>query len=199
MHFFFLVSFFILFSSFAQSQTTDTNSVAYLMDDGKISSARNIVKVNLVSPIIGDLPFYYERIVGKYFGLEAGAGILLPFYGPEGLGLFYEDQEIIDPVSGYSLWFQPKLYLLGKAPQYSYMGFQYRKRHYNLKSKQEIEYLDLTLNFGFQFYLWKRLMLDYNLGIGFRQRKYPVYHVDNGREGLIGIAMPLNLRLGFVF
>jgi hypothetical protein len=196
---FFIFIFIFFVSTSAQSQNTDTNSVAYLMDDGNISNTKNIIKVNFISPIMGDVPFYYERLLGKYIGIEAGVGILLPYYGPEGLGILYEEKEIVDPGLGYSIWVQPKVYFFGKAPEYNYMGFQYRKRHYNLNNGQQIDHIDLTLNFGFQFFITNRLLLDYNIGIGFRQRKYSVYHSANATEGLIGIAMPMNLRLGFVF
>jgi hypothetical protein len=198
---FFLLIIFIFSSIITKSQNTpsvrDTTLVTYTTQ--KRCKNRNIVKVNLVSPIIGDLAFYYERVIFRWVSMEGGAGVLLPYYLQDGAALVAHEHEVNKPDLGYSLWLHPRFYFMGKAPEYNYVGFQYRLRHYNLKNGQQIEYTDISFNLGFQFFLSKRLMFDYNLGVGFRFRKYPVAHVANKETGIIGITMPLNFRLGYAF
>lgn len=193
------LAFFISFSG-AEAQDSGSSDVSYYLDDGKKGSAGNIIKINLASLLPGDLSFSYERKINKTFSIEGSAGLLLPYYTPEAFGIFTDRQEIIDPQGGYSFSIQPKIYYAGKGFDYVYTGLQYRRRHYNLEDGVEIEFSDFTINYGYQFFITGRWMLDYHLGIGFRFKKYSGLSPKAGQRAEIGgIVMPLALKIGYNF
>ncbi|MDR1878725.1 MAG: hypothetical protein LBQ64_04090 [Bacteroidales bacterium] len=49
-------------------------------DRKSIGSAKNIVKTDIISIISGELPVSWEHKFSKQIGIEAGAGVLLPYY-----------------------------------------------------------------------------------------------------------------------
>ena len=152
----------------------------------------------MFSVIIGDLPVYYERVFLKRLSIEAGIGVLLPYYVQEGFGLIEDEKDIIEPDIGYSLWLHPKYYFTDKAPEYGYMGFQYRLRNYNLKSGDKIKYKDLTLNFGWHLFLGKVFLMEYNIGVGFRFKIFlDKYDIEIEKKS--NIAFPIGFRFGYVF
>ena len=181
----------------------DTTNNAYFFDDGGISNAKNIFKVNVISIINGDLPFYYERVLNKSFGLEVGAGILLPYYIPEIIPLLSGETIINNPNYGYSIWFQPKYYLLKKAPEYSYMSFQYRRRNY-YQNIQSIVFSDITFGYGTQLFIGKRFLFDYNTGIGYRhviikQEDVNISTRDDVYNNINGVLLYINIKLGLIY
>lgn len=176
----------------AQKDTLPDNS--YYFDDGGISERKNIFKVNILAIVSGDLPFYYERILGKSFGLEIGAGLLLPYYLPDLPNLFTEEYEVENPDFGHSLWIHPKYYIQPKAPEFGYFGIQLRRRHYN-QNNQSIIFSDLTINYGFQLFLGKRFIFDYNVGIGSSFKTQKSLNIKNEKSGL---AIPIGIKLGIL-
>ena len=176
----------------AQNDSIQDN--AYYFDDGGISESKNLFKINVLSIVNGDLPVYYERILGNSFSIEVGAGILLPYYIPELPNLLSGESEIENPDFGHSLWIHPKYYIQHEAPELNYIGVQFRRRYYN-QDDQPIIYTDLTINFGLQLILGKRFVFDYNLGIGFRYKTQKSIHMKNE---ISGVALPIGIKLGII-
>ena len=174
----------------AQNDSIQDNS--YYFDDGSISESKNLVKINVLSIIIGDLPVYYERIFGKSFSIEIGAGILLPYYIPEVTQLFSNKSEIVDPNFGYSIWLHPKYYIQ-QAPELNYFGIQFRRRNYN----QTIICTDLTFNYGLQFILGNRFILDYNVGLGFRFKTQKSPNIEKEINEVVPV-LPVGVKLGII-
>ncbi len=168
------------------------NDNSKYFDDGKISEAKNVIKLNLSSIIHGDVPIFYERAIGNSFAIEVGAGLLMPYYVPDLIQLLSDEKDFSDPDSGYSLWFQPKFYFGGNAPELVYVGLQYRRRNYK-KDSSTFVYTDISFNYGYQLILGKRIALDYSSGVGFRFRGGDL------ESGISGVIVPVHLKLGVLF
>ncbi len=195
---FILILLFVLISSsielIAQNDSIKDNS--YYFDDSGISEAKNIVKLNILSIINGDLPLYYERILSKSISIEVGVGLLLPYYIPELPQILSEEaSDIKNPDLGYSLWIHPKLYIFHEAPELSYIGMQLRRRNYN-QDYQTFRYTDITVNYGIQFIVGKRIVFDCNIGLGLfinaKKSTLNDSYID-------GIALPLGVKIGYLF
>ena len=176
----------------AQNDSIQDNS--YYFDDGGISESKNLVKINVLSIVNGDLPVYYERIIGKSFSIEFGAGILLPYYIPELPQLFLDEPEIENPDFGHSLWIHPKYYIQHEAPELNYLGIQFRRRSYT-QDNQAIIFTDLTFNYGLQLIVGKRLVFDYNVGVGFRYKTQESLNIE---KEISGLALPIGTKLGII-
>lgn len=177
-----------------QAQNDSIQDNSYIFDDGGISESKNLIKVNVLSIINGDLPFYYERILSKSLSIEIGAGILLPYFVPELPQLFSDEPEIENPDLGYSIWVNPKYYYHQKAPEMGYMGIQYRRRNYNVEN-ESIILTDLTVNFGFQLNFGKRLVVDYNIGAGYKFKTLKSINIKNKPSE---VSLPIGIKLGFI-
>jgi len=189
-----LLLFCVTYSSELLAQNDSIPDASFYLNDTGFSIRKNVIKVNLLSVIYGDLPVYYERAITNSFSIEVGAGVLLPYYFPK-LSQYDEDIEGVEnPIGGTSIWIQPKLYYGGRAPENSYVGVQWRQRNYNLENN-EVRHTDISLNFGYQLVLGKRLIFDYNAGVGFGMKKSKI---DEGTDGLIGLTMPIGIKLGII-
>jgi len=182
----------------AQTNSNDTSDISKYFDDGRISNAKNVIKFNAISIITGDLPIYYERIINRQISIEAGIGLLLPYYGYEFPKNPDGNQYVSDPDGGYSIWIHPKYYY-GRAPEDGYFGLQYRRRSYK-ENGFNIVYTDYTVNYGFQYYFGSRYVMDINFGLGIRTEKVPddfpkeIYELDK-----ITFVAPFGIRLGILF
>jgi len=189
----FSILLFCSYGLYAQEDSVRNN--AWYFDDGGVSVARNVVKVNVWSVIIGDLPVYYERVLSKSLSIEVGAGILLPYYVPGVPGFFSKKEQTHNPTFGYSFWIHPKYYLQREAPELLYWGFQYRRRSYH-QNDQAFILTDFTFNYGLQLILGKRFALDSNIGFGFRfdhdMSSSPLYRIS-------GLAVPIGIKIGYIF
>ena len=192
----FLAVAFLLFSipKMLHSQDEPVQDVSYYLNDSGFSQRKNVIKLNLSSIVYGDLPIYYERALTNSLSVEVGAGIILPYYFPELSLLDKEDNGVVNPIGGTSIWIQPKIYYGGRAPENSYVSIQWRQRRYNLENN-EITHTDITANFGYQLVLGKRFIIDYNTGIGFSMQKSKI---DDGTEDFTGLSMPIGIRLGII-
>lgn len=181
------------FKTFAQS-----DSLAKYFDDGGISVAKNIVKVNLSSIISGDASIFYEIIIGSVFSVEAGTGLLMKHYLPDYYEFTHPD-EILEIVAdslkgGYSLWFAPKIYYLKSAPELGYAGIQFRQRNY-IMEHQNVTYNDVMFIGGFQKIIKKRLVFDMNFGVGARFKKFtPEINVEK-----FTVVSIISLKVGYLF
>ncbi len=199
-----IIRLFILLSAFiiterSSSQTiiSDTSELReYFMDPG--SEAKNVFKINLTSFLSGDLPVYYERVLTKQFSIEAGVGVILPFYVFEGSNIYSDEQIITNPDGGYSLWIHPKLYFW-RAPEGMYFGLQYRYRKY-LQDNAVVRYSDYTINYGYQWILGTHFVLDANIGAGFRIRNIPDDFYEWEDEFIkTTLVVPFGIRFGVLF
>lgn len=131
-HLLLIVSFLLTnYQLIAQKDTSQKseNILQYIED--KVFESKNILKFNLASVVAGDLSVSYERIISNSFGIEGGAGILLPFYTPNLNELIGSKTQIINnPKGGFSFIFQPKLYLNEEAPENAFIGLKLRVRNY---------------------------------------------------------------------
>ncbi len=176
-------------------------------DDGKIGNAKNVFKINVISPIVGDLPIYFERVFSDKVTLEVGLGVLLPFYNGDIFEILDgEELEIQNPQFGFSIYVHPKFYWQSQSPELNYSGIQYRRRHYNLTDRAVV-YNDISFNYGLQVLLVHRIAFDYNLGVGFRFRTvtytspssmYGSNLDENTKMEIIGLVVPWTIRIGFV-
>lgn len=180
--------------SYAQADSTKS-SISYYLDDGGISTAKNVVKLNLAAIIYGEIPITYERALGDRFSLEVGIGLQLPYYNSE-LTTIEKEDEIKDPQSGFGIWIFPKYYLHAKAPELNYIGILYRRMEYQLKN-EEVIYRDFTYNYGIQTYIHDRLVFDGSIGTGFRSTKYP--NQTTNEPDNWNLLVSIGLKLGYLF
>lgn len=190
-------TFFLLAQNNLLAQNDSIQDNSYYFDDGGVAGSRNLLKINLLAVVHGDLAFNYERILSKRFSLEVGAGILLPYHIPDAAELILEEFPIQDPKNGYSLWIHPRYYVLDNAAERFYLGIQLRRRNYNLDNagNQTIIYSDITYNCGFQWIIGKRYVFDLNYGLGFRSitKKGPGPDCENGT-----LTIPFGIKLGII-
>lgn len=193
----FLFLLFIIISLYSlelRSQNDSITDISYYFDDGGISEAKNIIKINALAIVNGDLPFSLEKTISEAFGIEIGFGILLPYYVPEIPKLLTNDIDIVDPGYGYSLLVNPRFYLQHKAPEFNYWGIQYRRRNYNLNDGNII-YNNLTINFGLQLSFGKRFLFDYNIGAGIEFKEGDKTRSSNY---ISHFAFPISIKLGYI-
>ena len=181
----------------SQTIISDTSELSEYFAD-RTTEAKNIIKINVLSIFAGDLPIYYERVITKQFTLEAGVGIILPFYVFEFSGLYSEEQIITDPDGGYSFWFHPKIYFW-RAPDEMYFGLQYRFRKY-YENDMSVTYSDYSINYGYQWILGTHFVVDANIGLGFRVRNLPDDFdpwVEDYKKTTV--VAPFGIKLGVLF
>ena len=190
----------LLLSIFGLGQlVAQTDENAQYFDDGGLSNKKTTVKLNVAAVVTGDLPLSVERAFGDRFVLEAGAGILLPYYLREIPELIFPDEDltdwITDPKSGYSFLIQPKFFL-GEYPRGSYLGLQYRRRHFNM-TEETVTFQSVTFNWGFQLPLGERLVMDYGFGLGFRG--VTLDSETRSEPSELELAIPLIVKIGYLF
>ncbi|MBC7451254.1 MAG: hypothetical protein H7259_07170 [Cytophagales bacterium] len=193
--FVFIILLLIFSGKKALAQKDTIKDISYYLDDGGISTNRDIIKVNIPSIITGDLPFFYERVLSRSIGIEAGVGILLPYYVPEIPITFISDVSVKNTDGGYSLYLQPKYYFTHRAPEDIYIGMQVRRRTY-FEDKISTVFTDLILNFGSQAHIKKNLIIDVSYGVGFR---IITDAEENLHNTIDGIVMPVAVKLGYSF
>lgn len=186
-------------SSYCQTDSSSAFNEKYFFDDNGLSNAKNIFKLNIASAIIGDLSLQYERKLSRRIGIEASVGALLPYYFPENDVLLLKGEPIVNPGLGYSYRLFPKYYLMADAPEGQYNGFLWRRRFYHLDGGNRMTFTDLTFQSGYQFSLSDRLLLDVNLGIGFRFRRYKSFSDPDQDNIDHSLVMPLSLSIGYKF
>lgn len=205
---------FFLFIIFYSNQSfSQTNSVDKYFDDGGISEARNTVKFNFASLIVGDLSLSYEREIVPAFHIEAGFGLLLNYYTVELPYRFSEggvNSDIVNPMSGYSFFVFPKMhfnlissYARSTHLLYSigvdtyYIGLMYRARNYNLENNHHTEFNDYIFVFGLQNELWGHFVIDISYGLGVRKSISTLEPLSRPDE--ISVVFPIHLKLGYLF
>ncbi|MBI9053412.1 MAG: DUF3575 domain-containing protein [Bacteroidales bacterium] len=187
---FLLIGFqFLFINLLAQNDSININS--FYFDDGIVND-KNLIKFNALSAINCDFNITYERILGNVIGIEVGIGLLLPYHVFEFSGDI--TNEIVESENlklGYSLWVNPRYYVTREAPELSYFGILYRKRNYG----KSVIFTDVGVNFGYQFIVGTRMIIDSNIGIGLRkiQDASPEI-IDDEWAGVI----PFAIKIGYI-
>lgn len=181
----------LLSNTMLLAQNDSINDISYYFDDG-ISGQKNLIKLNAMSIINGDLPVFYERILGNSIGIEVGVGLLLPYYVYELGDIFTEGAKIENFNLGYSLWIHPKYYVTHNAPELGYWGIQFRKRNYS----QTKSFTDITINTGAQYIIGKRMTISVNVGMGIRFNKDKTNETSELEEGFI---IPFAIKIGYLW
>lgn len=191
----FLFGLIFIFSSISTAfSQTDQNELDAIFDDGNISTAKNIVKLNPPALLAGDLPLLYERKLSDALMLEVGVGYLLNIKSYE-LTLPMDQLGREPRGSGFSIWLNPKLFLTGDAPEGYYMGLFYRRRQYS----SGLVYSDFCLNNGFQVNLDGRYMLDFMYGSGIRFVDDPDQQTGFYQGMEVKLIFPVAVKFGYLF
>lgn len=187
----FFTFFSILNISCIFSQNDTINDNYYYFDDGGVIGAKNIIKINTISIIRGDVPLFYERYLSDIFSIEAGLGILFPYYNAENIfnAMNGNTGSYGNPEYGYSFSLQPKVYLSKESPLDHYISLQYRKRS-NIGYREIYSSHDLVFCSGYQNLFRKRFIFDIIMGIGMRNDE--IYN----RNYIVGI---FDCKFGVVF
>lgn len=177
----------------------DTVDTDYYFDDGGISNAKNVFKTNLLGLAFGELSVHYERVLLDWLTVEGGVGLMLPYFVPSLSEAWLEDRHVAGTRNvGYSLYLSPKFYWMGEAPELSYFGFEVSTQKYEMNGVEE-NFLDIVTIYGFQMVVGKRVVLEYLLGVGVRMDKIDDRNgYESRRREVVGIAMPIRLKFGFL-
>jgi hypothetical protein len=172
----------------------DKESNAYYLDDNHLSSAKNVIKIDGMALVHGELPFIFERVLARVFSAEAGLGILLPYYIHDFLPLIVHSAPgFSNNQFGHSLWLKAKLYR-DRAPDLDYLDFTFRQRNFS-----NAELTDISLGWGRQVIVGKRLTFDFGIGVGIRlQRSWggeTAFNSDNSFAPIV----PLQIKMGYLF
>lgn len=188
---------------------------------------KNIIKVNVVSFLIGDFPIYYEGNFTNSITGEIGIGITLRNFFNDLLDADFESfgEEGRHATLGYSFRGGVKFYpSTGDDAPYGYYIFpqiQYRK--YNTlvdecnasgsslnQLKESKINIDYKIEFGYQDYFESNLIIDYYFGFGVRKKNHQSidcnYNNTTGMydleqtvsTGLTGV-ISMGIKLGFAF
>lgn len=175
---YFLLFLSITFCAIVYGQT----ELSKVFDDGRFSSNSNLIKLNLAGLVASDLSFQYERVLSDMFSVELGLGTILPYKGWEFNDFFEkESTDGLSLQSGFSFSIAPRLYAHQKAPQSFYISPAYMHRHKSYEDVTiKIDYW--ILQSGFQWFISKRLLFEYNVGLGaksVRTSKLPDYYLSD--------------------
>lgn len=172
----------------ADNQNTDGPTVTYSRvryERKRVDSEiYNLIKLNPLAILNGDLPIYYERRLGEQVSAEVGIGFTYAYdLGEEIWGYDYS-YEGRDPRPGYSLraglHFFPNKSVA--APEEWYFGPEVMWRHYATTLTtcsgftpvegidESRNLLDLKVNAGYILFVADAVLFDFYAGLGMRRR-----------------------------
>ncbi len=186
----FILTLFLGFSSFAQEQN-EPLFYQKSKKSAKLTNSSNILKTDVVSIIGGELPFIWEHKFSKTFGIELGAGVLLPYYVNTDL-IFSDNIDFSNDKSGYSFLANIKAQPFWFSDENFYTIFGVHYRHYSTCS-----FSSFSIGEGYQWLLFEKLSLDVGLQGGFlaiKSFETETYNDDSGMKFYFG----LSLRLGYI-
>lgn len=185
------------FNSFGQEDQTQDNNFQYF-DDG-IASGKNILKVNILSSLSGDVSVSYERVLNHDFSVEVRGGIIRSHYVPDffSIGEYLDNKDEFLIKGGYSLGIQPRYYY-HSAPELYYTALQLRTRHYILES-QDMSFNDLYIITGTQKIIGENWVLDVSIGIGARLKIFEIESLDGSSKYQLGGVFPFSIKVGYIF
>jgi hypothetical protein len=159
----------------------------------------NLVKMNVISALAGDIGLSYERqIAGKFSG-EAGLGVTVKNFSQGMLVNFMELKEgYFDPkISrqyglGPSFMIAAKYYPSGAMDEF-YFAPEFKFKKYNSSAtvqnqrgtfEEHLTLSDFKLTVGYLDYIEDNIILEYNVGLGVRQRNQSMLkYVENDNSG----------------
>jgi len=195
--------FFILSLAYCASSVgqQDTIPLEYYFDDKGLSESNYAYKVDLGSVAFGDVAFTAERKMGSLTSFEIGGGFLLknaliidePAHGE----LSTNERD-----GGYSFSLAIRYYHKGRAIKGLYLAPQFKQRVYyhtndNIfyRKSQTVRQNDFTAQLGYQ-YVKGHLVLDANIGAGYRDVKFNVGNLGNEIKDN-GLGGQLSVKVGF--
>lgn len=163
-----------------------------VFNDGGLRERKNILKVNFIPLFQGELPVYYERVLTKNLSFEVGLGLQLPYYLPD-IGMLGDGPLGSEhPSFRVQWWLFPKYYFK-EAPEMGFVGVILRQRNYHVE-EGDYKVTDIIYSYGLQFFLSDNVMMEMNLGIGYRSLKNLT---TNTKEP--GFTAGYGLKLGYIF
>jgi len=154
-----LLSFFFFVTKEVRAQLDSVNNAYYFDDDE--GYLKNILKLNLTGPLVGDISVHFERKITDFFTVEIGTGLVIPNgallrnYKP-----FEKEVE-----NGYSLSLATRFYLRNDAPEGLFYGLMAIERNYT-SQEMDIKWSQFEFIVGGQFEIRNRLILDCFFGMG---------------------------------
>jgi hypothetical protein len=200
------VLFFFPFVLAAQEKTE--SSIDQYLDDGGISTAKNFLKINLISVYQGDLGVSLERRLSKDFAIEVGAGVLLPYFNdyfiyPETNGsTFYK------PNVGGSLLLEGRIVMdpLIFCVPLRVRFYPYQLRLFDVSANLAIPWvwnngflIDLSIGIGLQFQKSlneKTYLFDANSLVNYDSAGI---QSDNVYPEAARLIFPVSLKIGYRF
>jgi len=186
-----------LFFSFRCAAQEKTDSIPWFYDDGGISSAKNILKLDLTGILQGEYAVCWERMYYKNLCVQLSAGILSPRFSYKFLldDLFCPWYNNFFPEkTGWSLGIENKLYPKG-PPKGFYILCGAKHRQFS-----EVVTNDLYTGIGWQLKITDYIPLEMNLGLGVRyqrSRDGASYVFDNNQDQVT--ILPFTARIGYLF
>lgn len=108
-----------------------------------------------------------------------------------------ENSQIQAPKMGYSFFIYPKLHTGTDAYNGLSYGFMYRLRNYNLENGNTVLYKDYTFMVGYDFTLWKYVVLEASYGMGFR--KADISTRTENKDMDLEFIFPIQVKIAYIF
>lgn len=156
-------SFLILFLFIGLSRGyAQPDSLSRYFDDKEISTSKNILKLDLISVIRGDLGLQLEHKISNELSLTAGVGVLMPYYIHD-LLISTGNQDINS--KGFSYQLHSRWYPEG-VPTQNHYGVLFRSRNF-----ADVRTSEYALFLGKQKLPHKNFLYDWYFAIGIKTQK----------------------------
>lgn len=174
------------------AQEEVNKNVSEYFEDGGISRSKNLIKLNVFSTISGNLAITYERLFTENFTADASIGFLLPYTIEPIPEIFFSDKLFPGRDMGYSFALQLKLFLYEPHDRVYYSV----KYSHNEFSRHTVDFREqlITFHCGYQFYIRKRINLEFAFGLGFRSITTSPDEVGS----IVNIVLPLTFNIGYL-
>jgi hypothetical protein len=166
---------------------------AYYLNDGGISTSKNIIKLDGLSLIQGNLALLYERVINKTLSIETGGGLRLPYYLPDLSLPFIQTVPGFHPFPGLSFRLETKYYF-HRAPELKYLALRFGHSRFPTLALN-----DYTFHWGKQHIIGKRGIIDASFGLGCRFQKSSNETYYFNPDASFAILFPLHIKFGYLF
>ena len=187
----------------AFSQTTEAEEdISIYFQDGGLSKRKQIIALNLLSPLWSELQGKFERRFTKRLALDAG----IAYSTRRGIGLLrdFREQAIQGELkNGIGFFISPHFYFDKHAPEGIYAGLRYDYNRFSLRDSGDDFVLSHGLQevFGYNLYVTKFVMFTYEEGFGvsLKSRKTPGATIPGASAGNSWLSLSISLTAGFGF
>ena len=174
------------------AQTETIKKVDDLFDESGLEAA-DVIKFNLQSIFNGTLGLSYDKTISNSISVEAGVGLLVPFYIRDIAMPLTDDLGVDENTYGSSFYMQAKYFMAKQAPLGNYCAVQFRNRNY-IQSGVKMHHNDLVVMFGAQHIFNDKIAIDYNVGLTFYKS-----NILTDYEGIeLEIGLPVSLKIGYI-